>query len=383
MKRLLPVIVGLAMGMVPPATAGPARPAGSDAAVGSAAASPQFGDILKRAQQIRELTITEDDEIRLGDGVSQKVRARYGVVQDAAVHRYVTLVGAVLADASSRPGLPWKFIVLDTDGVNAFAAPGGYIHITRGALGLLNSEAELADVLAHEIIHVTAKHTVKAVQKSKAVQMGADETLADKKVFQQLVDHTSDLVMAGFGRAEELESDKEGIRLANRVGYSPSSLGAFLTRLTERNKSASEKQGLFASHPEMQERLDRLSKQIGSEKLASTATLEDRYRKFISYKTKGLTDITAVQAGSAGLAGGGKSADDKKKEEQPKKRGFGLGDLVKPTGSEKKSAEVTGSGASRGVDTERNARGGAVPTMVVVSLKPSDIAAFKKEGNLR
>ena len=69
--------------------------------------------------------------------------------------------------SSSRPNLPWTFIVLDTDGVNAFAAPGGFIHITRGALGAARHEAELAGVLAHEITHVTEKHTVKAIQKGK------------------------------------------------------------------------------------------------------------------------------------------------------------------------------------------------------------------------
>ena len=87
--------------------------------------SPSSTTSWKRAQQVRELVITEGDEIRLGQAVSEKVRARYGVVQDPAVHRYVTLVGAALATSSKRPGLPWTFIVLDTDGVNAFAAPGG------------------------------------------------------------------------------------------------------------------------------------------------------------------------------------------------------------------------------------------------------------------
>lgn len=346
--------------------------------------APQFQDILKRAQQVREMVITEGDEIRLGQGVSEKVRARYGVVQDAAVHRYVTLVGAALAISSKRPNLPWTFIVLDTDGVNAFAAPGGFIHITRGALGLLANEAELAGVLAHEITHVTEKHTVKAVQKGKGFQMAANETLGDKAVFNRLVEKTTDLVMAGFGRGEELESDREGLKLANQVGYDPAGLGAFLQRLADRNKSATEKQGLFASHPEMKERLDLLAKQAASAKPAGTATLEARYRKFISYKTKAQTEIAAVQAGSAGLAGGGKADKPKEEEkEQPKKKGFGIGSLLKPSGSESKSAEVTGSGASRGVDTERNAKGGSNPALVAVNIDISDINAFKKEGNLK
>ena len=359
--------------------------AGVLAVPGTAAA--QIGDIMKRAQQVRELVITESDEIRLGQAVSEKVRARYGVVQDPAVHRYVTLVGAVLATSSKRPGLPWTFIVLDTDGVNAFAAPGGFIHITRGALGLIGSEAELAGVLAHELTHVTEKHTIEAIKKGKMIQMGASETLGDQAVFSRLVDKTSELVLAGFGRQEELEADREGQKLANQVGYAPNGLGDFLQRLADRNKSASEKQGLFASHPEMKERLDLLAKNAASLKPQGTATLEDRYHKYITYTAKPQTEIAGVEAGSAGLAGGSgksdKSKDEDKKEEQPKKKGFGLGSLMKPTGSESKSAEVTGSGASRGVDTERNAKGGSNPKLVVVNIQMSDINAFKKEGGLK
>ena len=85
----------------------------------------------------------------------------------------------------------------------------------------------------------------------------------------------------------------------------------------------------------------------------------------------------------AAAASPDKTKDEEKKEEQPKKKGFGLGSLMKPTGSESKSAEVTGSGASRGVDTERNAKGGSNPKLVVVNIQMSDINAFKKEGGLR
>jgi beta-barrel assembly-enhancing protease len=352
-----------------------------------AGAEPQFGDIMKRAQQAKDMVITEADEIRIGQGVSAKVRARYGVVQDASVHRYVTLVGASLAITSKRPGLPWTFIVLDTDGVNAFATPGGFIHITRGALGLLTSESELAGVLAHEISHVTGKHTIKALQKSKGIQLAANETLGDKAVFDKFVERGTELVMAGFSREEELEADGEGLKLANAVGYEPSGLGVFLQRLADRNKASTEKQGLFASHPEMQERIDRLAKMAAAAKPAGTATLEERYRKFITYKAKAQTEIADGEAGAAGLTGGSgksdKTKDEQKKEEQPKKKGFSLGSLTKPTGSESKSAEVTGSGASRGVDTERNAKGGSNPAIVVVNVQMSDINAFKKEGGLR
>src|SRR5687767_7182001 len=134
--------------------------------------------LAKKANDLRDLQVTEEEEKQLGAEVSERIRARYGVVQNQAVHRYISLVGTILAQGSTRPNLPWTFVVLDTDGVNAFAAPGGYVHITRGALALIKNEAELAGVLGHEIIHVTEKHTVRAIQKNQAVQMGAAETLS-------------------------------------------------------------------------------------------------------------------------------------------------------------------------------------------------------------
>lgn len=354
------------------------------AAAPPAAADPQIGKILrraeKRADQLQSLRVTEQEEIQLGEAVSEKIRLRYGVVQDAAVHKYVALLGTVLVENGPRPGLPWHFIVLDTDGVNAFAAPGGYIHVTRGALGLIRNEAELAAVLAHEIAHVTDKHTVEAIQKSNAIQIGASETLRDREVFNRVVDKTAEIVMAGFGRAEELEADRDALRLANGIGYAPGGLSAFLTRLTERNKESSGKQGLYSSHPEMKERLERLGKQVASERLASTILLDTRYARYISYKTKPQAEVAGVVDGAAGLTSGGQASTP---PPPPKKKGIGLSNLLKPSGSERKSAEVTGSGASRGVDTERGARGGANPALVAVKVTEADVAAFRKEGNLK
>ena len=366
----------MAAGLAVPAAAGPQIP--------GLPKSKQLTDIMKRADQLSDVVITESEEIKLGAEVSDRVRARYGVVQDAAVHRYVTLVGTLLVRKSTRPNLPFRFVVLDTDGVNAFAAPGGFIHITRGALGLMASESELAGVLAHEISHVTEKHTVNAVQKNKLIQIGAEESITkNPALWNKLVDVTSDLVMAGFGRGEELESDRDGLKMADAAGYAPQGLGEFLKRLSERNASSSGKQGLFASHPEMKERLSTLDKEIKARKYASTVVLPDRYRKNISYTARPAAEIATVEAGSAGLAGGSsKPASTSKPAEEPAKKGFGLSSLMKPAGPEKKSAEVTGSAASRGVDTERNAKGGPVKTMVSVKVTPAEVDAFKKEGNL-
>ena len=349
-----------------------------------------LGGALKRAQQLRELQVSEAEEQQIGAGVSELVRTRYGVVQDPNVHRYVTLVGTAVASAAGKPDLPWQFIVLDTDAVNAFATPGGFVHITRGALALIQDEAELAGVLGHEIIHVTEKHTIRAIQKNKTIQMGADEKLSgNAALLNKVVENVYlDIIEKGFGRGEEHESDDKGVVAANKVGYAPQGLQRFLTRLQERNKESTEKRGLFASHPEMKERLDRLTKHIASQKLAATATVADRYGKNITYKPVPITSIAVVEAGAAGLAGSGEKPAEKadKKEEpkkdEPKKRGFGLGRLMPTGGDEKKSAQASASGGPRLIDPEKDAKGGPNPAPVLTKVTAAELAAFKKEGGL-
>lgn len=345
--------------------------------------------IAKKAQEVHDLQMTDVEEKALGEQVSQRIRSRYGVVQDAAAHKYVNLVGLALAQGSTRPALPWTFIILDTDGVNAFAAPGGYIHVTRGALALAKNESELASLLAHEIIHVTAKHTIRAIQKSKAVQMGASETLSgNSTLMEKAVTATYDnIVDKGFGRADETESDEVGAVLANKTGYAPNGLVGFLNSLKARNKDKTERSGLFASHPEMDERISRITKQIASQKLIAAATLQPRYAKNISFKLVDPDALTPVEGGAAGLTGGNAKAAEKKPEEkkaeEPKKSRFGLSKMLPTGGGEQKQAQVVASGGARGgVPNEKDAKGGSNPAVVAVKIAAADVAAFRKEGGL-
>lgn len=350
------------------------------APVASAEQLGKLGGALKRAQQLKDVEMTEAEEQQLGAEVSQRIRARYGVAQNQAVHRYVTLVGTALAQVSSRPNLAWKFIVLDTDAVNAFAAPGGFVHITKGALANLKTESELAGVLGHEIIHVSEKHTIRAIQKGKLVQMGADEKMSGA-IMNKLADEAYKVVDSGFGRGDEMESDEKGIVLANTVGYAPTGMNGFLNMLMERNKATTtSRNGLFASHPETKERVEKMTKQIASAKLTATATVAERYTATIPFKPVAVTEVATVESGSAGAAGG-----TAKPAEEPKKRGIGgLASSLRPGGGEKKSAQVTASGAARGgVGEDGNAKGGSNPALVAVSVSAADIAAFKKAGGLK
>ena len=99
------------------------------------------------------VTLSESEEINVGRGEDRKVREQYGVHEDAALQRYVNDIGQRLARASHRAGLQYRFLVVDSPQINAFALPGGYIYVTRGILAYLNSEAELAAVLGHELGH--------------------------------------------------------------------------------------------------------------------------------------------------------------------------------------------------------------------------------------
>jgi beta-barrel assembly-enhancing protease len=356
-------------------------------------AAAQLGGLsgaLKKAQTVKkvaDLKVTDAEEHQIGQEVSDKMVETFGVYQDANVTKYVTLVGAVLAQASTRPGIDWQFVVLDTEGVNAFAAPGGFIHITKGLLGLLKDESELAGVLAHEIIHVTEKHTVNAIQKGDTVKVASDEVGSSGGLTQGLVAKLaekaySDVLNNKFSRNDEGEADEKGVQLANKVGYAPAGLTNSLMKLADRNKDMKEPNGLFASHPMMKDRLDKLAATIREKKLAATATVQPRYAKNITFDAKPATAIATVAEGSRGLTGGEekKTAEAEKKDEkkeEPKKGGM-LSRLRPGGGTQAQQSQTVASAGARGVNPDRDAVGGPNKKRVPVKIGPSEIAEFQK-----
>ncbi len=339
-------------------------------------ASAQLGQAVGRVtqakdkvDQVRDLIITEQEEIAMGASISEKLRQKYGVVQNQAVHKYVGLVGRVLAGSSAKPNFPWQFVVLDTDGVNAFAAPGGYIHITRGALALIRDEAELAGVLGHEVAHVTEQHTINAIKKSKWVDAGAGALTKNQLLDRFTQAAYESIVENGFDRNDENKSDEIGLKLANAAGYAPTGLGAFLTKLADRNKDLKERSGAFASHPETKSRLDRLKKQITSDKLTGSATVAARYASTITYKPIPVSSVVTVASATAKPA---EPAAEKKSGSR-----FGVGSLTSKLGGEKTSNSTVASAGSRGVNPDRDAKGGPNPRAVSVTITAAEIAAFR------
>jgi hypothetical protein len=304
----------------------------------------------------------------------------------------VSLVGSVLAQASSRPQLDWQFIVLDTDGVNAFASPGGIVHITRGALGLIKNEAELSGVLGHEITHVTAKHTVRAIQKNKLVSLGADEVggggLTQSVISKLAGAAYKNIISNAFDRDDEVEADRVGIELGNKAGYTPGALSDVLKRLEERNKDQEQPNGMFASHPLIADRVASIAKVVKDEKLSGSATVASRYKKHITFEAKPLADIPVIE-GTRGLTGGdskaskdakdSKDTKDKDKKEEPKKKGGLLGKVGLTSGSQAQNTQTVASAGARGLgQPDRDAKGGSNPNKVDIAVTPAEIADFKK-----
>lgn len=174
------------------------------------------------------------EEKRIGAEEHAKVLTQYGGAHnDPEIGGYVAEIGGRIAAHSERPDIRFTFTVLDSPVVNAFALPGGYVYVTRGLIGLANSEAELAGVLGHEIGHVVARHSAQRYSRAVAAQIGATILGAaiGNQVVNQLVETGASLYLLSFSREQELEADQLGIRYLGKTGYEPAAEATFLQSL--------------------------------------------------------------------------------------------------------------------------------------------------------
>jgi predicted Zn-dependent protease len=173
--------------------------------------------------------MSEAQEIQMGLQAHKDVLKEYPALENPALQAYVAEVGQRLAQQSHRPQLAWHFTVVDSPDVNAFALPGGYVYVTRGIMAYLNSEAELAGVIGHEIGHVTARHGVRQQSAQTAAGLGAvlGSLLVpglDNQAGASLLQTLAQAWTAGYGREHELESDRLGAQYLARAGYSPQAM---------------------------------------------------------------------------------------------------------------------------------------------------------------
>ncbi|MBI1291898.1 M48 family metalloprotease [bacterium] len=205
------------------------------------------------------LPMSYEDERALGGSVAIASFEKYGsLLNNAEVQRYVTLVGLTVAAKTNRPDVPFRFAVVDSDDVNAWAAPGGYIFLTKGALVLMEDEAQLAGVLGHEIAHVCRYHMVTMLQRGRLLSAAAEGASAfggDSARIASGVNGGLDVLFEkGYDRKMEYEADVVGMDYAAAAGYDPTGLRRYLTGL---EKTGSGKGGgwLESTHPDLVDRV--------------------------------------------------------------------------------------------------------------------------------
>ncbi len=208
--------------------------------------------------------VSETEEIELGREIAGRTMGAAPLVNDAVLQAYVNRVGRWLALQTERPDLPWHFGVLDTSSVNAFAAPGGYVLITRGLYEILDNESQLAGVLAHEIGHIIKRHHVTVMQKSAAISAGAKLAQSgDRSYFlNNMIGSGAEIFARGLDKSAEFEADAVGVVIAARAGYSPYGLIEVLHKLGARGDDDAELALLFKTHPQPGERLTQLGEAL-------------------------------------------------------------------------------------------------------------------------
>ncbi|MEM7207148.1 MAG: M48 family metalloprotease [Pseudomonadota bacterium] len=213
--------------------------------------------------------ISEEKEIKLGKEVAASLLGAMPLVDNDELQKYLNTVGVWVAQQSKRNNLDWRFALVDDAGVNAFAAPGGYIFVTRGLFSILNSEAELAGVLGHEIAHVVRKHHLDAMQSAAQRQVAGDLLLTladsdDREAMNALVSAGTKIYARGLDREDEIEADRIGVVYATRAGYHPFSLLDVLTTIDSMAKDSEHLAFFTATHPPTGERINILDQLMGS-----------------------------------------------------------------------------------------------------------------------
>jgi predicted Zn-dependent protease len=273
------------------------------------AANAQFGNILNRAKekidaaQQKAKPVTEraeraadtfqvwspKDEQEIGEAGAAKMVAVFGLVEDPMTVRYVNLVGQTVGQFASRQ-LPWRFGVLDTEIVGAYALPGGYIFITRAALAGMTSEAQLAGALGHEITHCGERHLEREIRSKKTSAWAVEEGKAAGKTgdlasikADALV---KDLFNTSLSRDKEDAADDQGTQMAAKAGYHPGGLLQFLTAMRDASRKPENQQmfgQMLSTHPSFDSRIAHLQPFV--DKAGSSGqTLEARFQAAMASK---------------------------------------------------------------------------------------------------
>ncbi len=240
------------------------------------------------------VTMSKSKEVELGKTLHEELMRNTPVYDDPKLQAYVNEVGNRMAAAGDRPELEYHFTIIDSPDINAFALPGGYIYINRGLMLYLQTEAQLAAVLGHEIAHVTARHAAR--QQGARAGAGALSVLTvlttGSAVVAEAANQWSSAAIAGYGRDMELEADKFGAQYLANAKYDPQAMIEVISilkdqerytklRATEAGKKTATYHGVFSTHPRNDQRLRELVAEAGKIPASEAVVGHDSYREHL------------------------------------------------------------------------------------------------------
>lgn len=203
--------------------------------------------------------ISEEQEIAMGREADPQIVAQFGLYEDSALQRFIREKGQQMAAISHRPNIQYTFRVVNSEVVNAFAVPGGYVYFTRGIMAYFNNEAEFAGVLGHEIGHITARHTVSQQSKAVLSQVGLiGAMIINPQIaqFGELASQGLGLLLLKYGRDAERQSDELGVEYSTKIGYDAHQMANFFTTLQRQGQQSgsAELPTFLSTHPDPGER---------------------------------------------------------------------------------------------------------------------------------
>jgi predicted Zn-dependent protease len=233
--------------------------------------------------------VSEGQEIQMGQQAAQEVAQTIGFVDDPGLQSYVAGIGKRMAAKSERPDLPWEFHVVNDAAVNAFALPGGFIYVTRGLLASMNSEAELATVLGHEIGHVTARHSVQQISKAQLATLGLGiGSIVSPEVaqFAGLASQGMQVLFLKYGRDAENQADELGFRYALGQNYDVREMANVFETLDRASQMGGDGGRLpewLSTHPNPENRVKRTEERLDTlhASLANAIVNRDQYLREI------------------------------------------------------------------------------------------------------
>ena len=237
--------------------------------------------------------VSTQQEVQMGQDAAQQVNAQLPMVQDAQIQNYVNALGQRIARTTSRADLQWQFQVVNSDVVNAFALPGGFVYVNRGVLSRASNMSEIAGVLGHEIEHVVRRHSVKQMEQAQGANVGVGILCAltgvcQSGVAQAAINIGGTAVFAKFSRTDEVQADEGGFNNLIRAGINPRGMLTLFQKLLaeEQQSGGGNASAWFADHPGTTDRIADIQRMLNQVPASTLNGLASNDAGFASMKTR-------------------------------------------------------------------------------------------------